>query len=98
MASGCGVEEVSNKQVILKDYVLSGFPKESDMDVNTSSTIKLMVPEGSNAVLVKNLYMSCDPYMRHCMKKQPIPGSETYIESFKPGSVSESHPFPLFPI
>ena len=55
IASGCGVEEVSNKPVILKDYVLSGFPKESDMDVNTSRTIKLMVPEGSNAVLVKNL-------------------------------------------
>ena len=98
MASGGGGgEEVSNKQVILKNYV-SGFPKESDMYVNTSGTIKLKVPEGSNAVLVKNLYLSCDPYMRHCMKKQPIPGSETYIESFKPGSVSESHPFPLFPI
>ncbi|XP_030937796.1 2-alkenal reductase (NADP(+)-dependent)-like [Quercus lobata] len=84
MASGGGVEEVSNKQVILKDYV-SGFPKESDMCLNTSGTIKLKVPEGSNAVLVKNLYLSCDPYMRGRMK-QPIPGNETYIEPFKPGS------------
>ena len=91
MASGGGVEEASNKQVILKDYV-SGFPKESDMYVNTSGTIKLKVPEGSNAVLVKNLYLSCDPYMRPRMK-QPIPGGETYIESFKPGSVSGSHLF-----
>uniref|UniRef100_A0A7N2MUE8 Oxidoreductase N-terminal domain-containing protein n=1 Tax=Quercus lobata TaxID=97700 RepID=A0A7N2MUE8_QUELO len=67
MASGGGVEEVSNKQVILKDYV-SGFPKESDMYLNTSGTIKLKVPEGSNAILVKNLYLSCDPYMRpRCM-------------------------------
>ncbi|KAK4566274.1 hypothetical protein RGQ29_002498 [Quercus rubra] len=84
MASGGGVEEVSNKQVILKDYV-SGFPKESDMYLNTSGTIKLKVPEGSNAILVKNLYLSCDPYMRPRMR-QPIPGNESYVEPFKPGS------------
>ena len=89
MASGGGVEEVSNKQVILKDYV-SGFPKESDMYLNTSGTIKLKVPEGSNAILVKNLYLSCDPYMRPRMR-QPIPGNESYVEPFKPGSVSGSH-------
>jgi hypothetical protein len=28
-----GDEEVANKQVILKDYVMSGFPKNSDMNV-----------------------------------------------------------------
>lgn len=55
-------EAVSNKQVIFKDYV-SGFPKESDMFLTTTS-INLKVPEGSKAVLVKNLYLSCDPYMR----------------------------------
>ena len=91
MASGGGVEEVSNKQVILKDYV-SGFPKESDMYLNTSGTIKLKVPEGSNAILVKNMYLSCDPYMRPRMR-QPIPGNESYVEPFKPGSVSGSHLF-----
>ena len=94
MASGGSVEEVSNKQVILKDYV-SGFPKESDMYLNTSGTIKLKVPEGSNAILVKNLYLSCDPYMRPRMR-QPIPGNETYVEPFKPGSVSGSHLFEIF--
>ncbi|KAM7464854.1 hypothetical protein LguiB_012416 [Lonicera macranthoides] len=72
--------EVSNKQVVLKDYV-SGFPKESDMIARTS-TISLKVPEGSKAVLVKNLYLSCDPYMRSRM--QNIQGS--YVESFTPGS------------
>jgi hypothetical protein len=35
-----GDEEVANKQVILKDYVMSGCPKNSDMNVITSS-IKL---------------------------------------------------------
>ncbi|KAK4566269.1 hypothetical protein RGQ29_002494 [Quercus rubra] len=79
MASGGGDNEleVSNKQVIFKDYV-SGFPKESDMYLKTNGTIKLKVPEGSNGLLVKNLYLSCDPYMRNRMKKSTdslVPGS-----------------------
>ncbi|XP_061993895.1 NADPH-dependent oxidoreductase 2-alkenal reductase-like [Rosa rugosa] len=55
--------EVRNKQVILKKYVSAGLPKESDMAVVTTTT-KLKLPEGSGGVLVKNLYFSCDPYMR----------------------------------
>ncbi|KAF8391752.1 hypothetical protein HHK36_021986 [Tetracentron sinense] len=78
MAKG---EEVSNKQIILRDYV-SGFPKESDMALKTS-TMRLKVPEGSKGVLVKNLYLSCDPYMRSRMRK---PGALSYIDSFTPGS------------
>uniref|UniRef100_A0A2N9H046 Alcohol dehydrogenase-like C-terminal domain-containing protein n=1 Tax=Fagus sylvatica TaxID=28930 RepID=A0A2N9H046_FAGSY len=54
-------EEVSNKQLTLRDYV-TGSPKESDMYVKTS-TIKLEIPDGSKAILVKNLYQSCDPVM-----------------------------------
>ncbi|KAL5577472.1 hypothetical protein UlMin_019171 [Ulmus minor] len=73
--------EVTNKQVVLKDYV-SGFLKESDM-VLTTSTLKLKLPEGSKGVLVKNLYLSCDPYMRDRMNNT---GSLSYFESFKPGS------------
>lgn len=73
--------EVSNKQVIYRDYI-TGFPKETDLVLNTS-TISLKVPEESNWVLVKNLYLSCDPYMRILMRKVPdnnlftcyIPGS-----------------------
>ncbi|XP_057514852.1 2-alkenal reductase (NADP(+)-dependent)-like [Actinidia eriantha] len=72
---------ISNKQVILKDYV-SGFPKESDMLIKTS-TVQLKVAEGSEAVLVKNLYLSCDPSMRGRMKISV--GS--YAESFKPGQI-----------
>lgn len=60
-------EEVQNKQVILRDYV-SGFPRESDLYISTS-TIKLQVPQGSNGVLVKNLYLSCDPVMQFLMRK-----------------------------
>ena len=73
---------MSNKQVIFKDYV-SGFPTDADMYM-TTSTMSLKVPEGSQAVLVKNLYLSCDPYMRARMTYTHT----SYIGSFKPGSVS----------
>ncbi|XP_059655580.1 2-alkenal reductase (NADP(+)-dependent)-like [Cornus florida] len=75
--------EVRNKQVLFKDYI-SGFPKESDMYISTDKTICLKVPEGSNKVLVKNLYLSCDPYMRLLMQK--IEGPSVFT-SFTPGSV-----------
>ncbi|PHT51713.1 hypothetical protein CQW23_06175 [Capsicum baccatum] len=47
-----------------------------------NSTIKLDAPKGSNVVVLKNLYLSCDPYMRTRMKK--IEGS--YFDSFTAGS------------
>lgn len=74
--------EIKNKQIILKDYV-QGYPKESDFDVKIGSLSSLKVPEGSNGVLVKNLYLSCDPYMRPRMSKS----EGSYVESFKPGQV-----------
>ncbi|KAH6794783.1 alkenal reductase [Perilla frutescens var. hirtella] len=71
----------SNKQVILNNYV-KGSVNESDMSLRTS-TISLKIPEGQDgAVLVKNLYLSCDPYMLNRMKK--VEGH--YIDSFTPGS------------
>ncbi|KAK6122568.1 hypothetical protein DH2020_043690 [Rehmannia glutinosa] len=71
----------NNKQVILKNYV-NGPPKESDMSLKTS-TINLKIPDGCNdAVLVKNLYLSCDPYMLGRMKK--IEGH--YTDAFAIGS------------
>ncbi|GKV51621.1 hypothetical protein SLEP1_g58256 [Rubroshorea leprosula] len=36
MADGRSEEVVSNKQVILRDYV-TGFPKETDMYISTTS-------------------------------------------------------------
>ncbi|GKE67698.1 NADP(+)-dependent 2-alkenal reductase-like protein, partial [Tanacetum coccineum] len=71
----------NNKQVMLKDYV-KGFPKESDMILKTSETMTLKLPEGSNGVLVKNLYLSCDPYMRGRMTET----EGSYVDSFTPGS------------
>ncbi|XP_074281307.1 2-alkenal reductase (NADP(+)-dependent)-like [Silene latifolia] len=63
-----GSVHVSNKQVFLKDYI-TGYLEESDMCVKTDNTVHLKLPEGSNGVVVKNLYLSVDPYMRLLMQK-----------------------------
>ena len=81
-------EEVSNKQVIFKDY-FTGFPKESDMYL-TTSTIKLKVLEVSNGALLKNLYLSCDTVMRILMQRVVPKGFSNYTT----GSVSFSVWFP----
>ena len=73
MASENGVGEVKpNKKVILKNYA-NGSPKESDMEIVTTETVRLEVPEGSNTVILKNLYLSCDPYIRIKMSKHDEP-------------------------
>ncbi|KAL2487618.1 Zinc-binding dehydrogenase family protein [Forsythia ovata] len=47
------------------------------------TTIKLKVPEDSpNSILVKNIYLSCDPYMRNLMSKS----EGSYIDSYTLGS------------
>ncbi|XP_073284257.1 2-alkenal reductase (NADP(+)-dependent)-like [Primulina huaijiensis] len=90
-------DEVGNKQIILKHYV-KGFPKEDDLALQ-NSVIKLKLPpDSSDSVLVKNLYLSCDPYMRNRM--QDSQGG--YASSFTLGSpivgygvskvVDSSHP------
>lgn len=79
MASESRVGEVKpNKKVILKNYV-SGSPKESDMEFVSTETVRLKVPEGSNAILLKNLYLSCDPYMMNLMSKHE---EASYIPDF----------------
>ncbi|XP_042030091.1 2-alkenal reductase (NADP(+)-dependent)-like [Salvia splendens] len=72
-----------NKQIVLKDYV-KGLIKESDLILKTSE-IKRDIPNG--AFLVKNLYLSCDPYMRSRMVKMEC----SYIDSFTPGEVIEGY-------
>jgi NADPH-dependent curcumin reductase CurA len=74
--------EVSNKRVTLKRYV-TGFPAEDDMEVVTA-TARLAVPPGSAAAVVKNLYVSCDPYMRGRMSRHE---ESSYVPDFVPGEV-----------
>lgn len=79
---------LSNKQVVLRDYA-NGPPKGSDMElmeVITNKSIGVNVPQGSNAVLVKNLYLSCDLYMGPLMRKFQGQGHNGFT-SYTPGSV-----------
>ena len=85
------MEEVENKQVILKGYV-DILPNESDMEIMVSK-IKLKAPKGSGAFLVKNLYLSCDPYMRGRMRK--IQAANYLFPPFVPGQVNPSSSLPL---
>ncbi|CAL5097802.1 unnamed protein product [Urochloa decumbens] len=84
-AAVAGEEEVTNRQVILKRYV-TGCPTVEDMEVVTG-TLRLAVPPGSPAVLVKNLYLSCDPYMRTRMTKHAVP---SFVPDYVPGKVLDN--------
>ncbi|KAJ1265273.1 hypothetical protein BS78_08G065700 [Paspalum vaginatum] len=85
MARAAG-EEVANKRVILKRYVTTGFPTEDHMEV-VAGTARLDVPPGSAAVVLRNLYLSCDPYASARMTKQEQP---SFIESFVLGEALEN--------
>ncbi|XP_051116546.1 2-alkenal reductase (NADP(+)-dependent)-like isoform X2 [Andrographis paniculata] len=76
---------VDNKQIIFKGYIEQRAPEETDMEVKVGNKMKLEAPKGSGAILVKNLYLSCDPYMRARMRD--FHGS--YFPPFVPHSVVE---------
>nr|ACG45753.1 NADP-dependent oxidoreductase P2 [Zea mays] len=78
-------QEVANKRVVLKRYV-TGFPGADDMEVVTG-TARVAVPPGSTAMVLKNLYVSCDPYMRGRMTKHERP---SYVPDFVVGEVLEN--------
>ncbi|RLN23162.1 hypothetical protein C2845_PM07G31090 [Panicum miliaceum] len=75
-----------NRKVVLRGYI-DRAPREDDMELVDDGDVALRVPgdAGGPAVLVKNLYLSCDPYMRGRMRD--FQGS--YIPPFKPGSPIE---------
>ncbi|KAL4574680.1 hypothetical protein LXL04_021516 [Taraxacum kok-saghyz] len=75
---------VENKQILFKSYT-NEYVKETDMELKLGSPMKLEAPKGSNAVLVKNLYLSCDPYMRGRMRDF----NRSYMPPFSPGSAVE---------
>lgn len=80
-------EVVKKKQVMLKVYV-TGLPEESDFNIRLQPTTSLKVPESSNnGVLVKNLFLSCDPFMRLLMQK-PESSLQDVLSGYSPGSVS----------
>ncbi|XVF30217.1 hypothetical protein REPUB_Repub16aG0038600 [Reevesia pubescens] len=78
---------VRNKQVVLNKYV-KGWPQEGDFRVNWSE-IDCSIPNGTaGVVVVKNLYLACDPYMRHRMSDNHVSHPGTILQnSFSPASV-----------
>ncbi|GAB4825690.1 hypothetical protein Ancab_008585 [Ancistrocladus abbreviatus] len=74
-------KEVSNKQMVLRDY-MNEFPKESDMELKITK-VNLKLPEGLDVVLVKNLYLSIDPFIRIRISKPSTRPS--FSESYKLG-------------
>jgi NADPH-dependent curcumin reductase CurA len=78
------IERKREMKVILKNYV-TGKAKESDMEVVPTEAVELKAPEGSkDVIVVKNLYLSCDPYLRGRMTKHDTP---SYAPDFVPGEV-----------
>ncbi|KAE7998871.1 hypothetical protein FH972_003369 [Carpinus fangiana] len=60
--------EVSNRYITIKTHV-DGAPKESHFELKTAALL-LSAESGSNDVIVKNLYVSIDPYQINRMKSQ----------------------------
>ncbi|OIT34980.1 2-alkenal reductase (nadp(+)-dependent) [Nicotiana attenuata] len=58
-----GKGTLRNKQVVLKQYVKE-FPTEADFYVNPNSRIIPSIPDGTKAVLLKNLYLAVDADLR----------------------------------
>ncbi|KAK3436617.1 hypothetical protein EUGRSUZ_C01168 [Eucalyptus grandis] len=58
--------EVANKYVTLKTHI-EGAPKESDFELRTSP-LALSLDPSSDEMIVKNLYVSIDPYQLNRMK------------------------------
>eukprot|EP00271_Cylindrocystis_brebissonii_P017595 TRINITY_DN4633_c1_g1_i1.p1 TRINITY_DN4633_c1_g1~~TRINITY_DN4633_c1_g1_i1.p1 ORF type:complete len:345 (-),score=67.26 TRINITY_DN4633_c1_g1_i1:697-1731(-) len=60
-----------NRQILLKSYP-EGMVTEDCMEFNTSGTISADVAKGSKDVLVQNLYVSVDPYLRGRMSPEGV--------------------------
>jgi NADPH-dependent curcumin reductase CurA len=69
-------EDVESQEDFVEKTCDIGF-QESDMYLRTGS-IKLKVPEGSKAVLVKNFYLSRDPLMQFFTSKVQGPDAYDY--------------------
>lgn len=77
--------EVKNKFVVIKDHV-NGAPTESDFEIRTE-TVSLS-SAAAGAVIVKNLYVSVDPYQLNRMKTQSSSqGASSFAAPILPAQV-----------
>ena len=58
--------EVTNRYVVIKHYI-DRAPLESDFELRTEA-LSLWIEPGKYDVIVKNLYLSVDPYQLNRMK------------------------------
>lgn len=59
------------------------------MILPVANAVELKGKAGSKAILVKNIYLSCDPYIGIRMK-EPNPSSSAFMDAFVPGKVTTS--------
>ncbi|KAL3684332.1 hypothetical protein R1sor_002354 [Riccia sorocarpa] len=71
--------EVTNRFITLKHHVDQGRAHESDMELGT--TKEKLELKGENDVIVRVLYLSCDPYLRGRIRST----QDSYIPPFTPG-------------
>uniref|UniRef100_A0A1D1Z837 NADP-dependent alkenal double bond reductase P1 n=1 Tax=Anthurium amnicola TaxID=1678845 RepID=A0A1D1Z837_9ARAE len=62
------MQVVSNRFVTIRGYV-DGTPSESDFEIRSAPLALHPVDHGGDATIVKNLYLSVDPYQLNRMKK-----------------------------
>ena len=81
--------EVSNRYITIKTHV-DGAPKESHFELKTAALLLSSEP-GTNDVIVKNLYVSIDPYQINRKKSQSSSQKAiSFAVGITPGDVS--HP------
>nr|XP_043630844.1 2-alkenal reductase (NADP(+)-dependent)-like [Erigeron canadensis] len=84
------MEEVTNKYIAIKAQV-DGAPKESDFEVKTER-LSLSVKPGTNDIIIKNLYVSIDPYQINRMKTASASQKTTnYAIALAPGEVIDAY-------
>jgi NADPH-dependent curcumin reductase CurA len=77
--------ETISREIRLKNRPV-GLPRVSDFEL---ATVPIPLP-GAGEVLVRNLYMSVDPYMRGRMLDQP-----SYVQPFQVGQPLDGELRPL---
>ncbi|KAK3002871.1 hypothetical protein RJ639_020128 [Escallonia herrerae] len=82
--------EVTNKFITIKGHIEDA-PQVSDFELKTES-FSLSVVSGSKDVIIKNLYVSIDPYQINRMKSySSSQKSSTYAGRITPGQVIEAY-------
>ncbi|PON88992.1 Alcohol dehydrogenase superfamily, zinc-type [Trema orientale] len=82
--------EVINRYVTIKTQI-NGKPKESDFEIK-SSPLVLSAEPGSNDVVLKNLYVSIDPYQINRMKTySSTQKTSGYATAITPGQVIDAY-------